>query len=67
MAGPFRNVKMSKPALTHTFKKLRSSSKCKKCDSYVYFNGAECELVCARFKTISISFIDKLWSIKFSN
>eukprot|EP00794_Sanderia_malayensis_P007744 gene7744-8585_t len=41
--GPFRNVKLSQPALSHKFKKLRSSSKCKNCDSYVYFNGAECE------------------------
>ena len=48
LAGPFRKLKMSTPAHTHQFKKLRSSSKCKKCDSLVYFNGAECELVCAR-------------------
>jgi len=44
LAGPFRKLKMSTPAHTHQFKKLRSSSKCKKCDSLVYFNGAECEL-----------------------
>ncbi|XP_065069336.1 rho GTPase-activating protein 45-like [Rhopilema esculentum] len=42
--APFKNLKLSNPALTHKFKKLRSSSKCKKCDTYVYFYGAECEL-----------------------
>ncbi|CAH1243229.1 ARHGAP45 [Branchiostoma lanceolatum] len=41
--GPFRNLVLSKAAHTHQFRKLRTPSKCRECDSYVYFNGAECE------------------------
>uniref|UniRef100_A0A9J8AEN5 Uncharacterized protein n=1 Tax=Cyprinus carpio carpio TaxID=630221 RepID=A0A9J8AEN5_CYPCA len=41
--GPFRNVGLSKAAQTHKLRKLRSPSKCRECDSYVYFQGAECE------------------------
>ncbi|MBN3309729.1 HMHA1 protein, partial [Amia calva] len=41
--GPFRNVGLSKAALTHRLRKLRTPSKCRECDSYVYFQGAECE------------------------
>ncbi|CAG0918258.1 unnamed protein product [Notodromas monacha] len=33
---------MSKAAETHRFKKLRTPSRCRECDSYVYFQGAEC-------------------------
>ncbi|XP_070816427.1 rho GTPase-activating protein 45 isoform X1 [Chaetodon trifascialis] len=40
---PFRNIGMSKAALTHRLRKLRTPSKCRECDSYVYFQGAECE------------------------
>ncbi|TMS20377.1 Rho GTPase-activating protein 45 [Larimichthys crocea] len=40
---PFRNVGLSKAALTHRLRKLRTPSKCRECDSYVYFQGAECE------------------------
>lgn len=43
-AGPFQNTRLSSSAQTHTLKKLRSASKCRQCDSYVYFNGAECEV-----------------------
>ncbi len=43
-AGPFQNTRLSSSAQTHTWKKLRSASKCRECDSYVYFNGAECEI-----------------------
>lgn len=43
-AGPFQNTRLSSSAQTHTLKKLRSASKCRECDSYVYFNGAECEV-----------------------
>lgn len=43
-AGPFQNTSLSSSAQTHTLKKLRSASKCRECDSYVYFNGAECEV-----------------------
>lgn len=43
--GPFRNVGLSKAAQTHKLRKLRSPSKCRECDSYVYFQGAECEEV----------------------
>uniref|UniRef100_A0A4W4HF58 Rho GTPase activating protein 45b n=1 Tax=Electrophorus electricus TaxID=8005 RepID=A0A4W4HF58_ELEEL len=41
--GPFRNVGLSKAAQTHKLRKLRSPAKCRQCDSYVYFQGAECE------------------------
>ncbi|XP_062843455.1 rho GTPase-activating protein 45 isoform X2 [Trichomycterus rosablanca] len=41
--GPFRNVGLSKAARTHRLRKLRAPSKCRECDSYVYFQGAECE------------------------
>uniref|UniRef100_A0AAY4EBK0 Rho GTPase activating protein 45b n=1 Tax=Denticeps clupeoides TaxID=299321 RepID=A0AAY4EBK0_9TELE len=41
--GPFRNVGLSKAAQTHKLRKLRSPAKCRECDSYVYFQGAECE------------------------
>ena len=39
----FRNLAFSKAAHTHLIRKLRTPSKCRECDSYVYFNGAECE------------------------
>ncbi|XP_066503710.1 rho GTPase-activating protein 45 isoform X2 [Hoplias malabaricus] len=41
--GPFRNIGLSKAAQTHKLRKLRSPAKCRQCDSYVYFQGAECE------------------------
>ncbi|NXX59755.1 HMHA1 protein, partial [Scopus umbretta] len=41
--GPFRNVGLSKAAQTHRLRKLRTPSKCRECNSYVYFQGAECE------------------------
>ncbi|XP_027006229.1 rho GTPase-activating protein 45 [Tachysurus fulvidraco] len=41
--GPFRNMGLSKAAKTHRLRKLRTPSKCRECDSYVYFQGAECE------------------------
>ncbi|XP_072450248.1 rho GTPase-activating protein 45-like isoform X1 [Chiloscyllium punctatum] len=41
--GPFKNVRLSKAAQTHRLRKLRTPSKCRECDSYVYFQGAECE------------------------
>uniref|UniRef100_A0A3Q3D1K4 Rho GTPase activating protein 45 n=1 Tax=Hippocampus comes TaxID=109280 RepID=A0A3Q3D1K4_HIPCM len=40
---PFRNVGLSKAAQTHRLRKLRTPAKCRECDSYVYFQGAECE------------------------
>lgn len=42
---PFRNIGLSKAAQTHRLRKLRTPSKCRECDSYVYFQGAECEEV----------------------
>ncbi|XP_023933101.1 rho GTPase-activating protein 45 [Lingula anatina] len=39
----FKGSALSKAAQTHSFRKLRSPSKCRECDSYVYFQGAECE------------------------
>ncbi|KAL4658903.1 minor histocompatibility protein HA-1-like [Arapaima gigas] len=41
--GPFRNIGLSKAAQTHQLRKLRTPAKCRECDSYVYFQGAECE------------------------
>ena len=41
----FRNVSLSKAAQTHRMRKLRTPAKCRECDSYVYFQGAECEEV----------------------
>ncbi|XP_027025570.1 rho GTPase-activating protein 45 isoform X2 [Tachysurus fulvidraco] len=41
--GPFRSVGLSRAAQTHRLRKLRSPAKCRQCDSYVYFQGAECE------------------------
>ncbi|XP_041435837.1 rho GTPase-activating protein 45-like isoform X3 [Xenopus laevis] len=49
--GPFRNIGLSRAALTHRLRKLRTPSKCRECNSYVYFQGAECEecsLACHR-------------------
>lgn len=43
--GPFRNMGLSKAAQTHRLRKLRTPSKCRECNSYVYFQGAECEEV----------------------
>ncbi|KAM5192742.1 rho GTPase-activating protein 45 isoform 2-T2 [Mantella aurantiaca] len=42
-SGPFRNVGLSRAARTHRLRKLRAPSKCRECNSYVYFQGAECE------------------------
>ena len=43
--GPFRNIGLSKAAQTHRLRKLRTPAKCRECDSYVYFQGGECEEV----------------------
>lgn len=43
--GPFRNVGLSRAARTHKLRKLRTPSKCRECNSYVYFQGAECDEV----------------------
>ena len=39
------DVVLSKVARTHTFKRLRTPSRCRGCDTYVYFHGFECEIV----------------------
>lgn len=36
---------MSRNAIAHTFKKLRGPSRCRECDTYVYFHGYECDTV----------------------
>ncbi|KAG8511037.1 Rho GTPase-activating protein 29 [Galemys pyrenaicus] len=49
--GTFKKTLMSKAALTHKFRKLRSPTKCRDCDGIVVFQGVECEeclLVCHR-------------------
>ncbi|XP_008148921.2 rho GTPase-activating protein 45 [Eptesicus fuscus] len=45
-SGPFRHLGLSKAARTHRLRKLRSPAKCRECNSYVYFHGAECEECC---------------------
>lgn len=48
--GAFKKT-MSKAALTHKFRKLRSPTKCRDCEGIVMFPGVECEeclLVCHR-------------------
>ena len=44
--NPSRRDCMSKAAVTHTFRKLKTPSRCRECDSYVYFQGLECIEVC---------------------
>lgn len=39
---PPRRTVMSKAAVTHHFRKLKTFSKCRECDSYVYWQGYEC-------------------------
>lgn len=49
--GVFKKTLMSKAALTHKFRKLRSPTKCRDCEGIVVFQGVECEeclLVCHR-------------------
>ncbi|EPY76457.1 rho GTPase-activating protein 29-like protein [Camelus ferus] len=41
--GTFKKTLMSKAALTHKFRKLRSPTKCRDCESIVVFQGVECE------------------------
>ena len=41
----YKKAALSDAAKMHKFRNVRSPSKCKECDSYVYFNGAECERV----------------------
>uniref|UniRef100_A0A8D1PBV4 Rho GTPase-activating protein 29 n=1 Tax=Sus scrofa TaxID=9823 RepID=A0A8D1PBV4_PIG len=50
-AGPNKKTLMSKAALTHKLRKLRSPTKCRDCEGIVVFQGVECEeclLVCHR-------------------
>ncbi|CAG0884331.1 unnamed protein product [Cyprideis torosa] len=37
-----RRSVMSKAAKTHTFRNLKTPSRCRECDSYIYFQGADC-------------------------
>uniref|UniRef100_A0A8D2AF30 Rho GTPase-activating protein 29 n=1 Tax=Sciurus vulgaris TaxID=55149 RepID=A0A8D2AF30_SCIVU len=49
--GAFKKTLMSKAAVTHKFRKLRSPTKCRDCEGIVVFQGVECEeclLVCHR-------------------
>ena len=41
----YKKANLSAAAKMHKFRNVRAPSKCKECDSYVYFNGAECEKV----------------------
>ncbi|XP_022236441.1 rho GTPase-activating protein 29-like, partial [Limulus polyphemus] len=40
--GSAKRLFMSQAADTHSFKKIRKPSRCRECDSYVYFQGFEC-------------------------
>lgn len=40
--GVGRPMCLSLAAETHSFRKLRTPSRCRECDSYVYFQGVEC-------------------------
>ncbi|GIY92572.1 rho GTPase-activating protein 45, partial [Caerostris extrusa] len=40
--GQARRACMSKAANTHSFRRLKTPSRCRECDSYVYFHGLEC-------------------------
>ncbi|XP_071952191.1 rho GTPase-activating protein 29-like [Antedon mediterranea] len=42
LPASFKNITLSKAALTHNIRKLLGPSKCRECDGYLYFNGAEC-------------------------
>lgn len=54
-SGPFRHVGLSKAAHTHRLRKLRTPAKCRECNSYVYFQGAECEEVCGDLEPWALS------------
>ncbi|XP_022646905.1 rho GTPase-activating protein 45-like isoform X5 [Varroa destructor] len=41
-AGVNRKMCLSRAAETHNFRKLKTPSRCRECDSYVYFQGVEC-------------------------
>ena len=51
-AKSYRGTTLSHAARTHAFKKLRAPSQCRECESYVYFQGAECQQVRAWFLVI---------------
>ncbi|OQR69333.1 minor histocompatibility protein HA-1-like [Tropilaelaps mercedesae] len=40
--GVNRKMCLSRAAETHSFRKLKTPSRCRECDSYVYFQGVEC-------------------------
>ncbi|KAI1280750.1 Rho GTPase-activating protein 45 [Halotydeus destructor] len=41
-AGGGPSSPVSRAAMTHKLKKLKTPTRCKECDSYVYFHGIEC-------------------------
>lgn len=61
--GTFKKTLMSKAALTHKFRKLRSPTKCRDCEGIVVFQGVECEEVRSFWNSIS-SFM--LFALYFS-
>lgn len=51
----YRGIRLSAAAQTHSLHKLHTPSRCVECDRYVYFQGAECELVnCHSFILLDI-------------
>ena len=59
-AKSYRGTTLSHAARTHAFKKLRAPSRCRECESYVYFQGAECQQVRAWFLVIRPAILKKL-------
>ena len=57
-AKSYRGTTLSHAARTHVFKKLRAPSRCRECESYVYFQGAECQQVRAWFLVIHAAKIE---------
>ena len=58
-AKSYRGTTLSHAARTHVFKKLRAPSRCRECESYVYFQGAECQQVRAWFPSHTCRKISK--------
>jgi hypothetical protein len=48
--APPRRQFMSKAAVTHRFRKLKTPSKCRECDSYVYFQVSISQIFAEKLK-----------------
>lgn len=54
--GVFKKTLMSKAALTHKFRKLRSPTKCRDCEGIVVFQGLN-------VKSVSLFVTESVWKI----